>query len=744
MILWHDCETVGLQGPVKLNQFSVDNGPVQMIKTFKGWEKDKAVRAELWKLLDLLDKPDTTYIGFNIAFDLFHLYRLKHRLLGHEYNSSERPIMPFACKVIDLQVHAMQKSILAPFAFGRSSSKSVAMVRRIPKAAMAYVSDLVVTRLKKIVPSTFEISISVHKDNKQPNLVSLSFKLKGRVSLKGLMKEYQIPTIELADVWPLPAKGTEKPWLPYPDPAVHDPIEHHCDIVMSNPKSRFYTYSELDILYLKVLYDKLNKPECDYNSSCCHNMAYLRYYGFDLDKEKLDEAKNHYGNIVNELERDLAGTNLRSPKSKLELLKPYFPLLASVNKATLKKLADTEEGKGAELCKAIVNYGPSRQRLLQIQKVAECETGKAHPDLRVMGTATNRMAGVGGVNYQGIGAADEIEISVDIKEQDEVPEELLEQWLAAEGQEFIKMETVGLRNAIRTPCVGDWSGFEIGIAEAIYEDEQLHEDLVNGISLHSMGATQFHPDIKDLNLSYEEFQAGYETNSKWYKARKGIKSVIFGSFYFCTAHAVSASLGILEGEAQKILDGLYERYPGMGRYRKQIEADFLTADVETWSRGSVKKMKRSLKDLTGFERRWDFEAKVAEIMWELGHTKIQSGLEGQVIRSAQKGLQTMNNAIKSAFLGSAIAVQAAVSRQAGNMRIQATGASLNKVLQAETWERLRIPTLNIHDENIPPHHPNFNMEEYSKLINEFTEKAKAIVPMLDFKFDATEYWSDKR
>ena len=663
-------------------------------------------------------------------------------MMGLEYNSKERPVMPFKCKVLDLQVHAMQKSVLAPFAFNRSASRSVAIVRRIPKAAMEYCSKLVLDKLQKIVPKTFEISVSVHKHAKQPDLVSLSFRLKGRVSLKGLMKEYGIPTIDLAEVWPLPEKGSEKPWLPYPDPKVHDPVELHCDYVMSNPNSRFYKYAELDILYLKVLYDKLGNPRCDYNSSCCHNMAYLRYYGFDLDFGALRKAEDYYKEIVEGIEKKLSGINLRSSKERLELLQPYFPLLASTNKNTLKKLAEGD-CEGAKLCKAIIEYGPARQRLLQIQKVLESETLKAHPDLRVMGTATNRMAGTNGLNWQGVGAVDETEVEIDIDELDEIPEELLLQWLEADLADYTQKEKVGLRHAVLTPCVGDWSSFEVRIANAVYQDEQLNYDLENGIDLHSMGTVSFHPDFKDSGISYEDFKAGYKDNLKWDKARKGIKSVIFGSFYFCTAHAVANALGILEGEAQKILDGLYDRYSGMKRYRKATEDDFLTADTEKWSKDCVSKMKRSRKDLTGYERRWDFEAAVAEAMWELGQRNHKTGIEGTVIRSAQKGRQTINNAVKSAFLGSAIAIQAAVSRQAGNMLIQATGSSLNKKLQAETWEKLRVPTLNIHDENIVPHHPNFDMKTYSELIDDYTERATKIVPMLEFDYGPTERWSDK-
>lgn len=739
--IYVDTETVGLCGPVKLIQFAIDDGPVQFIKLPRLWFLDSNVVQQLGQFFDLIDNPDAVFVGFNVSYDIHKLYVLKHYWAGYEYDSQVRPVMPFKCRTLDLQVHAIQKSPLAPFAFNKGGARSVALVRRIPKVAMEYVSNLVCESLKPVLPQSFGLKVGIHKQAKRDDLVTLSFQVDGRLSLKGLMKEYGLPTIALDDVWPLPERGTEKPWLPYPDPQVHDPIEAQCDMILAQPDHAFYRYSKLDILYLKVLYAKLNQPEPDYNSELCHSMAYTRYYGFDIDRAALEDAERFYGEKVEAIEKQISGINLRSSKDRLSLLKPYFPLLASTKKTVLKHLAANETGPGAKLAEAMIEYGPSRQRLLQIQKVAECETNKAHPSLRVMGTPTNRMAGEAGLNWQGIGAVDEYEIDTEIDEAEEIPEELMEAW---NSEDDYDKQKVGLRHAILTPCVGDWSSFEVRIANAVYNDHQLNDDLVNGVDLHSMGSVNFHPMIKKLGVSYEEFNKGYKDNLAWDKARKGIKAVIFGSFYFCTAHAVSNTLGILESEAQAILDGLYERYKGMKRYRAAIEADFLTADTERWSKDSVRRMKRSMTDLTGFERHWNFEAAVAEIMWDLGNSKrIKTGIGGKIVRNVEKGAQSIDMAVTSACLGSAIAIQAAVSRQAGNFRIQSTGATLNKKLQARLWIEQRVPTLQIHDELIACDHVNFNFENYSRCVEDFTVEAEKIVPMVKFDYGKTERWSDK-
>ena len=742
-LLWADCETVGLCGGVKLIQFSIDDSPVQMIPLYIGWERDALTRERLNQFFSILDSPNTMLIGFNVGYDCYHLLRILHRMMGYEYNSRERPVMPFKCKVLDLQIPAMLKSPLAPFAFSRGNGRSVALLRRIPVEAQEYVAGLVTSKLKPLLPQSLDLNVSIHKVPKQPKLVTLGFNVKGRVSLKGLMREYGLPTLDLTECWPLPNKEDEKPWLPYPDPKVHDPIEFQCDEVLRGPKdSAFYRYSQLDILYLKVLYEKLGRPEPDYNSSCASAMAYLRYYGFDVDRDALNQAEEHYGGRVEAIEKKISGVNLRSSTERLALLRPHFPFMASTSKKVLTALAN-DDTEGGRLCRDIVEYGPARQRLLQVQKVKECKTRKAHPDLRVMGTPTNRMAGTGGLNWQGIGAVEEIleeQTDEDISE-DGLEEDLVEQAAAAEEKKI----KIGLRKAILTPCVGDWRNFEIFIAAEVYGDKQLQEDLRNNIDIHSMASVTSNPEVKKLGMSYQEFHQLYKSHDDWATViRKKMKMVVFGTFYFASAMKIAESLSIPDHEGQEVLDRFYGRYEAIGRYRRDIENRFITADTDRWSRHCIETMQDSVTDLTGFERHWNFEKGVAIALWELGQGKsIRTGLTGSVIRTQAKGPQSYDMAITSACLGSAIAIQAAVSRQAGNMKIQATGSSLTKMLMAEAWDKQRVATLPIHDELVPTHHPYFNYDRYTALLDDYVNRVQSIVPMLKFDYAPTTRWSDK-
>lgn len=715
---------------------------------FNGWQDDPVTRQKLVHLINLIDRQDTLYIGFNIGYDLHVLYKIVHELCGEPLDSPNRPAMPFKCKVLDLQSHAMVKSVLAPFAYSRGANRSVALLRRVPKRAQDIVISRVTDELRAVIPKSFELKIGMHEVKGQPDLVTLSWYTKGGLRLKGLMREYGYPTLSLAEVWPLPDKGVEKQWLPYPDPEVHDPISLQCDEVMRNPDSPFWKYAELDILYLKVLYELFGHPEPDHHDECAHAVAYARYYGFDVDQSELYKTRTYYQHKVDEIERSLQGINLRSSTQRLELLRPHFPLIASTRKSLLKILSK-EPGVGGKLAQNLLDYGPTRQRLLQCDKIAECRTGKAHPDLRVMGTATYRMAGTGGLNWQGIGAVDYVD--PELLESGEYMVGQAEQSLEegeeiGEARELDAKEAkakVGIRHCILAESVGDWSSFEVCLASKIYNDPQLIQDLADGIDVHGMATATAHPKALQLGMTYDEVMAAYKahepTVTSW---RKEMKSIVFGIFYFVSPMKVAQSLGVSVGEAERVLNLFFTRYPAIKRYRMDVEKRFITADTQRWSAGSVKRMAREQTDLLGFTRRWDFEAQVAEILWSLAKSGIRTGIGGRVIRTKEKGPQSYDMAVSSALYGSAIAIQGAVSRQAGNMPVQATGANLTKKLGAVSWQKHRAPWLCIHDELVYAAHPNFS-PQVLETQQAFVEECREIVPSLNFASGLCSRWSDK-
>lgn len=710
MKIYADVESVGLCGPTKLIQYAIDDGPVHMIPLYKGWEQNDTSRLLLSSLWERLDRPDTTLVAYNAAFDLFKLYQTFHKLKGYEYDSPERPIQPLRCKVLDLYVAATQRSPLAPFAYSKGASRSVAAVRRVPRCAEDVVATRVESALRPLLPRVVELKRHTKEVKGQKDMVTLCWTLDGRMSLKNLMQVYGLQTLKLQELWPLPEKGSEKPWLPYPDPAVHDPIELQCDTVMSDPDSAFWKYAELDIWFLKVLEEKLGYPEPTHHDDCTHIVAYTRYYGYNLDRDVLVRTKRAYAEKVQQAQAALKGINLGSPKQKLALLRQYDPLVASSSKKVIQVIAESDR-PAAPIAKAMIDFTMYSQRLNQVEKVLECRTGRAHPTLRVMGTRTGRMAGEAGLNWQGIPQA---------------------------------KKGIGIRAAMQAAAVGDWSQFEVAIAAAAYPDEMIQYDLDQGIDAHTMNAVLMQPEAKARGWTYEQMRVLIKANDPLANSlRKRTKAISFGLQYFCQAQKVAEVLGVSLATGEDALAAYYERYHGFGEYKRRIENETQTADTEHWSRDSVKRMAREVTDMTGYRMRWDFEAKVAEALWQLGGTGIQTGKEGLCLRTKEKGKQTYDGAVKSALLGGAIAIQAAVSRQRGNALVQATGANLTKMLMSRIWRKYRMPCLNLHDEIVFPSHTNYSWPAVKAEIDTFTKEWKSRIPSLFFDAKETRVWADK-
>jgi len=751
MKIWADTESVGLIGATKLIQYAFDGGQVVMIPLYRGWQHDLATREALAKLFSALQDPANTFVAFNAAHDLLHLLRVAHELMGYPLDSAARPVPPFACRVLDLQVPAMLYSILSPFAFQKNRAKSIARVRRLPAIALDRVIPVITDKLRQAVPEGMPLTASIHKVDGHPELKSVSWTVDARVSLKGLMKAYGIPTIALEDVWPLPDKGTESPWLPYPDPIVHDPVEVKCEEVMRNPDAGFWRYAVLDVLYLRVLYEKLGRPEPDHHSDCVHAVAYTRYYGFPLDRGVLLRTKAHYQKKVKEIEDKLTGIDLDSPKQRLEALRKLDPLMGSSAKKILQLAVDSNR-PCAELAATMLGHGPAIQRLRQTEKVLQCRTGRAHPSFRVMGTRTGRMAGEAGLNWQGIGQAERVDVSEldssEWAEEEEGLDDLLEEaGLVDEEQALVaeeKIQKVGIRAAMGAVAVGDWSSFEVVLGANIYKDEAMFYDLEHGIDPHTMNASLMQPEAIRNGWTYEYMKERIAAGDyDMITLRKQTKPVSFGIQYLCTANKLVELLGMSTQEAEAAMGRYYSRYAGFAEFRRALEKETLTADTKHWARDSVSKMAREVTDETGSSMHWDFEAQVADILWQLGGRGIRTGLNGQILRQSQKGQQTIDGAVKSALLGGALSIQQAVMRQRGNARVQATGANLTKMLMAEIWNKYRTPCLNCHDELCFSAHPNFNYAGIFDAVRNFEAEWGSRLRLLNFDMKETLHWADK-
>jgi len=700
--LWLDVESIGLNGPLMRIQYAVDNGPIKFL------DYPFNDQAENNKLYNLLALNDTLLVAYNAVFDTGFLYKWAHEYIhGLPLDSPERPVQPFACRVLDLQVPAMLHGPFAQFAFSKGKSRSVARVRRIPAKAAGVVEERVLKAIRAHVPKEFGINVGHHQVAGKPELVTLSFSVDGRASLKAHARFYGAPTLSLPDLWPLPPREIEKPWLPYYNMTDYQETFDAALPILRNTNNAMSCYCRLDLLFLQLLWEKLGRPEPDHHSDCVAAVAYTRYHGFKVNRDVLQRSEAYYAGRVIAAEQALTGIDLKSAPQRLAALRALDPLVGSSRRAVLEELAKSERPSAA-LATHMLDFGKYRQRLLQVQKVLECRTGRAHPSLRVMGTATGRMAGEAGLNWQGIAQAE---------------------------------SGLGLRAALEVDCGGDFDALEVTIAAAAYGDAQLQADLDAGVDLHSMTGSLI-PAIKKAGVTYEQIRTGHRAKDKKYtEIRFTGKRCVFALTYGAEKHKLSEILSCGEPEAEQFQRNFFGRYAGMGRFRADAQKRFCTADTEGWQRASVGRMERKVVDLLGFERRFDFEAQVAEALWGLGSGGFRTGLHGSVVRQKEKGSQSIDNAVRSALLGGALAIQAAVMRQACNSPVQSTGAGLTKTLMARIWNRYRCPVLNIHDELCMGDADAATVQ--AEVVEPFLAEFRALVPSLSIHMANMNVWSDK-
>lgn len=704
MIIWFDVETVGLNGPCLRVQYALGHGPVKFVDhpMVHGLPDD---------LTAALRNPTSVLCAYNAAFDLFHLYRIMHGVNWRQ-DSRSYVVPPLPCRVLDLQIPAMLRGPFANFAFSKSKSRAVARVRRIPRVAAGIVMNQVYGSLRPAIPDEYKLLVGMHEVKGKPDLCTLSFSVDGRASLKAHMRYWGLPTLELADSWPLVPRELEKPWLPYWDEAVYVPYVRACTEVMNDPSSPFHKYCRLDVLYLQVMYEKLGKPEPDHHSDCVHAVAYTRYAGIPCDMEHVERSRAYYEEKVNAAQIHLGECNLKSSKQRLELLQKHDPLIQSSKRKVLEVLAKTDR-PSAPIARAMLDFGKYKQRRDQCVKVLECRTGRVHPSLRVMGTATVRMGGEGGLNWQGIAHV--------------------------EGK-----QRFGIRAAVEADCGGDFDALEITIAAAAYKDEQLQSDLDSLIDLHCMAASMLPEAIRD-GWIYERLVELKKKDPTAQRLRNLGKTVNFGILYGAAWPKIQETVGCTEIEAKELLERFYARYKGIGAYRKSAEAMVMTADTDKWTADSVGQMRAECTDLTGYTRAWAFEKQVADLLWRMGHRKWRTGLNGSVVRSQEKGAQAIDQAIRSALLGSAIAIQNATCRQMCNSPVQSSGANMTKILMARLWSALRIPILNVHDELILSGQsaPGETAQRADRIAQEFLTEWRRAVPSLNIKMAPLKCWADK-
>ena len=717
-LLYLDVESVGLAGKTLLIQYSLDDGPIIMFRPDLPENK-----AQLDYIVGLLNSHNVICVIYNVPFDINKMYQLTGQRTR------------FKCKTLDLQIHAKLKHPLGKYSFQRDGERAIAALKKIPKCVAGEVKDYVVKGLQKSVPKQVTVKGTDHKIKGKAgeHFVNLSFSLKSSLKLKVLMDFLGEKVMMLDETgWPVPPKyktgmkkgSYEDSHNPFEQP-IHKEVEEACIKVLEDrsKSNKFWKYAEDDIKFLKILYNYLGKPEPDYNDAVAHIVGFTYIFGFPLDVPILEQFKikcEEYLNKALELPFDVG-----SSQQKVKYFNEKYPKMKLTNcdKYILERLAK----RGDEDALKIVEYGTIKQQYDQACKLLDTDDKQAHPMLNVIGTATQRMAGASGFNYQGIGKKSPI------------------------------------REAILCCCGGDFSGLEIALMATIYEDLVMQEELATGKDIHLATAVVIHPKLKgkctyeeavEIRASGEEKIGRGEKPSKMedlvIKCRTETKAIVFGSAYGASAFKIAETLGIPIEEAEILLENFYNKYYGMKEFKQNVEESFCTGDTEDWTRDSVEKMRREITDPLDYTRSFDFEVDTAILFWDMAWNKdkkfkqIFDRLEDyKLVRREEKGEQNVQRCVMSAFLGAALTIQKSLARSATNSIVQSSGAQTTKRLMVHLWKKFGIPMLNIHDEIIVP-------KGFEELVPEIKEEVQVFIksmlhkfPYLGMDFKAIENWSQR-
>jgi hypothetical protein len=788
-MLFFDTETCGLHGPTVLIQYSHDFGEIYLHDVFK---------VPIGETLTLIEEfCEETVVGFNLAFDWFHLCQTYTTLmlLSHSIGRKALPedhineyaacealardglcIKPF--NAFDIMLHARKGP------YQSTMNRSDITLKKVPTGIAWELAD----ELGKRIPLN-DVYFARRNDktirwqvmdifddlgDTVPDFKNVVLRFSPSSALKALaidalgIKEDDI--LKFADI-SLPKKampvetgyapyalapvtkkhivdGKEKKYLVYPSakdwfgkwPEV---IHMHISHWGFNTIARKYAVD--DVVYTRDLYKYFGSPEPgDDDSILACMVGACRWRGYKLDIAGIECLKN-------KAEDDIAASkfNFNSPdvcrRYLEEALGETEKLVMKVNDKVstkgviLEEIAKWKEekvcdclGDGCDACggdgllksdepheaanraTAILDFRHSKKEIELYDKLLVA--GRFHASFVVIGTLSTRMAGGDGLNPQGIKRATYVRACFP---------------LAWDG-----MQLDG----------GDFEGFEVCLADAVYGDPKLRELLQTGKKIHAIFGTYLFPP-----MTYEDIMATKGlpgSKDKYGRSKNGVFAMLYGG----EEYTLQTRVGINEEDASKAYQQWCGDFVVWGEERRKYFDMFCSMRQPGGIGSKVEWHEPSdyIESMLGFKRYFTLENKICKALFQLAEKPPEhwSSIKANVTRRDR--IQTTCGAARSALFAAAFAVQASNMRAAANHVIQSSGATITKKLQRNLWEiqpyginHWRIQPFNVHDEVMAPVLPQYS-SEVTRVVNELVEELKPLVPLISMDWsDKMKSWAEK-
>jgi len=299
---------------------------------------------------------------------------------------------------------------------------------------------------------------------------------------------------------------------------------------------------------------------------------------------------------------------------------------------------------------------------------------------------------------------------------------------------------------------GDFDAFEVTIADAYYEDPQLHKDLISQATgrdgkplFDEKGQpvkVKIHAIIGSMVYKPKTYWEIIDTDGADVDLYTRAKSAFFALIYFGNAFTLASRLNIDEVLGEAAYQEIMRRYPVMDQKRKVFYDRYCPARQPggIGTRIEWNDPWDFVESMLGFKRFFTLENMICKALFDLGEKPPPAWrkFKFKVMRKDRE--QSASGAVQSAIFGAMFQLQGANMRAAGNHKIQSTGAELTKILEHRLWalqpcgiHKWHVRPMNIHDELMCP--IMRKLAKRSKQIAEaFVEEYKSLIPLLGIKW----------
>lgn len=733
--LYLDSETCGLHGLPVLLQYAYDDGPIHL---YEPW------REPVWKTLELIEEMmKHCLVGFNLAFDMFHLCKLytTWKLLEPDFIPetdvrlvAEKEILARdgpcvkPASALDLMLHSRKGPFQCLMARDKVRIKRVptilagALAQELEKRVE--IEGIMFARRKDKNAPRWQVFDRTNRDGDvDPDFKDVVLTFHPAGGLKYLAEhvlEHQ-PDFHFSDI-ECEIRPIEKGYIPFAlgiakpedDWQVFDKtgkllgqawpgiIHHHIEHWATNKEARQYAAD--DVKFTRLLDEYFEFPETGDDDSILSCMvAAVRWHGFIVDVEKAEELLEKAKAVVIK-----SPVNINKPNQVRRYIRECMDeteallIDQSTKRANLESIRDemvvTEKGEICIKCLGIGNLSgepcsrcsgngemplgptPASQRAREILEVKI-----AAKEVELLSKLVE--AGRFHASFNVIGT-----LSSRMSGGDGLNAQGIKR-----SKEVRRMFPLAWDGKIL--CGGDFDSFEVVLADAVFQDKKLRKELLAGKKIHALMGQELFP-----GLTYEDIlNTKGQEDDLYSKGKQGIFALLYGGDHNTIHNKLSVPIEV----AETAFENFQKRFPDIKRKREEVFSMFQAlkqpggiGTAVMWTDPA-----EYSETFLGFRRFFTLENSIVKELFNLARRppKQWNKVNLKVIRSDR--VQTAGGAVASALYGAAFQLQAATTRAANNHLIQSPGAQITKRVQRKIWDvqpsgvnDWYVAPMNVHDE----------------------------------------------